>query len=130
MGQSPAVWKETYSFCPDVLLKNPLSELSYPLLSACLDHHIREAPTPATRSTARVEKLTNVVPVPTAEVEAKGVPAQVDENVMSTGEAENAKDEPAIVVENTSESSQADVEFDSEKAMMGVVAQIYDSGNN
>ncbi|KAJ8573989.1 hypothetical protein K7X08_010500 [Anisodus acutangulus] len=82
------------------------------------------------RPTAQVEKPTNVFPMPTIEVAAKGVPAQVNENVVLTGEAEKAKDELAKVVENASDSSQADVEFDSTKVVMGVVAQINGSGNN
>ncbi|KAJ8532660.1 hypothetical protein K7X08_012583 [Anisodus acutangulus] len=94
-----------------------------------------KAPRPAVvvdvpRPNAQVEKTTDVAPVPIVEVEAKGVPAQVDEDVVPTGEAEKAKDKPAKVVENVSESSQADVEFDSEITLMGVVAQINDSRNN
>ncbi|KAJ8568811.1 hypothetical protein K7X08_032442 [Anisodus acutangulus] len=65
--------------------------------------------------TTQVEKPTNVVSIATAEVEVKGVHAQVDKNVVQTGEAEKSKDEPAKVVENASKPSQADVKFDSEK---------------
>ncbi|KAJ8573804.1 hypothetical protein K7X08_010315 [Anisodus acutangulus] len=91
---------------------------------------IIKAPTPVAILTTHVKKPRNIFPVPTAEVEAKGVPAQVDENVVLTGEPEKAKDKPAKVVEYASESSQADIEFDSEKIAMGVIAQINDSENN
>ncbi|KAJ8542751.1 hypothetical protein K7X08_005274 [Anisodus acutangulus] len=55
---------------------------------------------------------------------------KVDEDVVPIGEAKKAKDKPAKVAENASESSQADVEFYSEIAVMGVVVQINDSENN
>ncbi|KAJ8564712.1 hypothetical protein K7X08_001172 [Anisodus acutangulus] len=66
------------------------------------------------RPTAQVEKATDIL-MSTDEIEAKHIPAKVDENVVPIGEAEKAKDEPAKVVENAIESSQADVEFDSKK---------------
>ncbi|KAJ8574055.1 hypothetical protein K7X08_010566 [Anisodus acutangulus] len=66
-----------------------------------------KAPTPAAevdvpRPTAQIEKPINAIHVPTAKVESKDVPTQIDEYVVPTGEAEKAKDEPAKVVENAS----------------------------
>ncbi|KAJ8573347.1 hypothetical protein K7X08_009858 [Anisodus acutangulus] len=74
---------------------------------------IIKAPTPATevnvpRLTTQVEKPTDV-PEPTVKVEVKDVPAQVDENVVPTGEVEKVKDDPAKFVENASKWSQVDV---------------------